>query len=109
MNCLDFLQTELKSSSKVQLTATQGEQKLCHYLADTACSAHKQRVGVIIRGGLLLSAMIGQTDPLGKTRPFHPELKQNTSYKKVFLRNKYLPQEREVKPDFPLRRGNSQE
>lgn len=64
----------------MQLTAAHGEQKLCHYFAGSACSAHKQRVGMIIRASLLLSALIGQTDLLGKPRPFHPELEQNTSY-----------------------------
>lgn len=69
----------------MQLSAAQGEQKLCHYFADPACSAHKHRVGMIIRAGLLLPAIIGQADLLGKPRLIHPELKQNTSYKKVAI------------------------
>lgn len=82
MNCPHFLQSQLRNNSKVQLTAAQGEQKLCHYLADSACSAHKQRVAMIIRAGLLHSAIIGQTDLLGKPRLFHPEFKQSTFIKK---------------------------
>lgn len=91
MNCPHFLQSELKSSSKVQLLQQRESRSSVIALQDGACSACKKRAGMIIRAGLLLSAVIAQTHLLGKPRPLHPELKQNTYHKKSIPKTHIYP------------------